>query len=101
MLAANTGVLAMGRQLNIRSDEAYDIAHGAARRLGKPVSQVVLEALQDYGRKTNAPGELTAAQKANVEAIRAAGRRAASEVIPDVTYEQIMDDMYDENGLPR
>jgi hypothetical protein len=91
----------MGRQLNIRSDEAYELAHGAALRTGKAVSQVVLEALRDYGRKTSAPGELTPAQKANVDAIREAARRAAAQARPGVTYEQVMEDMYDENGLPR
>lgn len=101
MLATSDGVLAVGRQLNIRSDEAYELAHGAAKRSGKAVSQVVLEALRDYGRKTRAPGELTPEQKANAEAIREAGRRAAARARPDVTYEQIVDDMYDENGLPR
>lgn len=91
----------MGRQLNIRSDEAYDLAHRAARRSGKAVSQVVLEALRDYGRKTSAPGELTPEQRANADAIREAGRRAAAHAKPGVTYEQVMDDMYDEDGLPR
>jgi hypothetical protein len=91
----------MGRQLNIRSDEAYDIAHGVALRTGKPVSQVVLEALRDYGSRFSAPEGLTATQKANVEAIRAAARRASAHVRPGITVEEIMDDMYDEYGLPR
>jgi hypothetical protein len=91
----------MARQLNIRSDEAYDIAHRAARRSGKAVSQVVLEALRDYGRKTSAPGELTPEQKANADALREISRRAAAHMIPGVSLDDVMNDMYDENGLPR
>ncbi|WP_271199375.1 type II toxin-antitoxin system VapB family antitoxin [Methylopila turkensis] len=90
----------MGRQLNIRSDEAYDIARRVSQIVDRPMSDVVLEALREYGSKFSDQTELTATQKAESNAIRAISRRAASKRLPGVTLDEIMNDMYDEFGLP-
>jgi hypothetical protein len=90
----------MGRQLNIRSDEAYDIARRVSQIVDRPMSDVVLEALREYGSKFSDRTELTATQKAESNAIRAISRRAASKRLPGVTFDEIMNDMYDEFGLP-
>lgn len=91
----------MARQLNVRSDEAYDIARNVADLTGKPVAEVVLDALREHGAKFRDQSDLTATQKANIDAIRAAARRAQAKLKPGVSVEDIMDDMYDEQGLPR
>jgi hypothetical protein len=90
----------MARQLNIRSDEAYAIAHEVAEMTGRPVGDVVLAALREYGAKVVVPGELTPKQKVDVARIRAIARRAAARRRPGVTFEEIMNEMYDEKGLP-
>ncbi len=41
----------MPKQLNIRSDEAYEIAHDLARRLNRTVTEVLETALRDYQRR--------------------------------------------------
>jgi hypothetical protein len=38
----------MPRQLNIRSDEAYELAHDRAKRSGKTIAEVVTDALRVY-----------------------------------------------------
>ncbi|WP_020187932.1 type II toxin-antitoxin system VapB family antitoxin [Methylopila sp. 73B] len=91
----------MGRQLNVRSDEAYEIARNVAQITGKPVAEVVLDALREHGAKFRDAAQLTATQKANIEAIRAAARRAEANMKPGVSVEDVMDEMYDEQGLPR
>lgn len=91
----------MARQLNVRSDEAYEIARNVADMTGKPVAEVVLDALREHGAKFKGASHLTATQKANIEAIRAAARRAGANMKSGVSVEDIMADMYDERGLPR
>lgn len=91
----------MARQLNVRSDEAYEIARNVADITGKPVAEVVLDALRAHGAKFRDGAQLTATQKANIDAIRAAARRAEGKMKPCVSVEDVMNDMYDEQGLPR
>lgn len=90
----------MPRQLNVRSDEAYEIAQRVAEISDRPVAQVVLEALREYGAKFPDQSNLTATQRAEIAAIRAIGRRAAAKRLPGVTFDEIMTEMYDEFGLP-
>lgn len=88
----------MTRQLNIRSDEAYDIVSDIAKRTGRTHTDVVLAALLAYGEK-RAIVKLTPAQRAFVDELMVLARRSAAAAPPDMTSDH--SDLYDENGLPR
>jgi hypothetical protein len=89
----------MTKQLNIRSDEAFAIAHEIARREKLPVSEVVLRALRAKITRVPALDELSPAQRATYEAITEAARKAAATKKPGATSDH--DDLYDEFGLPK
>jgi hypothetical protein len=92
------------KQLNIRSDEAYDTAHRLARKLGKTTQQVVVEALVEKARKEGLHASDLAPE---VVAARLAGLLAARERMwtgtgPTTQSHRDDDDwLYDENGAPR
>ena len=88
----------MTRQLNIRSDEAYRLAHDIADHLGKPVGEAVLTVLRDYGSRLPRVGDMTPAQRAEYEALMALAKKAAKHKKPGATSDH--GDMYDEKGLP-
>ncbi len=67
----------MSKQLNIRSDEAHRLAHIIAERLDKPVVDVVLQALREFGSKLPPLEDLTPTQRAEYEALRELSRKAA------------------------
>jgi len=87
----------MPKQLNIRSDEAYEIAHDLARRLNRTVTEVLETALRDYQRR-HAADALTAEQAAFLVDIQALSARAAAATRPGATSDHR--DFYDEKGLP-
>jgi len=90
------------KQLNIRSDVAYETANMLARRLGATTTDVVVRALEDLSRKTyRAPtyDELTPVQKEWVDGILAMAAEVRKTLPPGVTSDH--SDMYDENGLPK
>lgn len=89
----------MTKQLNVRSDEAYELAHRIAHSADRPVAQVVLEALRAYGSSLPAENGMTFAQRASYEALRALSRRTAKHKLPGATSDH--SDMYDEYGLPK
>ena len=88
----------MAKQLNIRSDEAHRLAHVIADRTGKPVVEVVVDALRELGAKLPPDNGMTAAQRARYEALRALSEEAAKHTLPGATSDH--SDMYDEHGLP-
>ena len=88
----------MRRQLNIRSDEAYEIAHDLARRLGRSATEVVEAALREYRGRLR-PVELTAGQGEFIERVLTLGQKARRELTPGTTSDH--SDFYDEDGLPR
>ncbi len=88
----------MAKQLNIRSDEAHRLAHIIAERLERPVVEVVVEALKEYGAKIPPLDEMTPAQRAEFDALRELAREAAKHKRPGATSDH--SDLYDENGLP-
>ena len=47
----------MGRQLNIRSDDAYTLAHKIADQLDVPVAEAVTRALRDYAARNRRFGQ--------------------------------------------
>ena len=89
----------MTKQLSVRSEEAYRLAHIIADELGKPLVQVVEEALRHYGSKLPPRDGMTPAQRADYEALRALAREAAKHKLPGATSDH--SDMYDEFGLPK
>lgn len=88
----------MSKQLNIRSDEAHRLAQIISERTGRPVVEVVVQALRDLGARLPALEGMTPAQRAEYEALRALARQAAKHKRPGATSDH--SDMYDEHGLP-
>lgn len=88
----------MARQLNIRSDEAYDIAHRLAQQRGKTVTEVVTDALrQEDGKRTV---EVPADQAAEtIRILRELSERSAKAAKPGTTSDHAY--LYDERGLPK
>ncbi|MGL5362721.1 MAG: type II toxin-antitoxin system VapB family antitoxin [Bosea sp. (in: a-proteobacteria)] len=90
----------MGRQLNIRSDEAYEMAHKLAREEGRSVTSIVEEALRSRAEQLDSQkdifSETAVAQR--VAMIAAFRQKWADCVTPGDNSNH--DDMYDENGLP-
>jgi antitoxin VapB len=88
----------MPKQLNVRSDEAYRLAHRIAEDTGRPLAEVVVTALRKHGESLPKREGLTPAQRAEAEALMALARRTAKHKKPGATSDH--SDMYDENGLP-
>jgi hypothetical protein len=89
----------MTKQLSIRSDEAYSLAHIIAEQTGQPIVQVILTALRDYGSKLPEKDGMTPEQRASYEALRALSRETSKHKLPGATSDH--SDMYDEFGLPK
>ena len=88
----------MARQLNIRSDEAYEIANEIAQRTGRTRADVVLAALLSY-RETKTGKKLTKTQRAFVDELLALAHRSAAVARPGTTSNH--SHLYDERGLPK
>jgi len=88
----------MARQLNIRSDEAYQIANEIAERTGRTRADVVLAALLNY-REAKTGKKLTKAQRAFVDELLALAHRSAAIAKPGTTSDH--SHLYDEHGLPK
>ena len=87
----------MPRQLNIRSDEAYEIAHREAKRSGKTVTDVVTEALRH--RHGAAAAEVSPEEAAETYRILTElSREGAKLKKPGATSDH--SDFYDDEGLP-
>ena len=88
----------MTKQLNVRSDEAFQLAHTIADETGQPLTTVVVEALRAYGDSQPKREDMTPSQRAPYEALRALSRETAKRKKPGATSDH--SDMYDEYGLP-
>jgi antitoxin VapB len=90
----------MPRQLNIRSDEAYKIAHRLAKQRGQTVTEVVTEALRmregELPRMPEVPSEEAAE---TVRILMELSERTAKAARPGSTSDH--SDLYDEDGLPK
>lgn len=91
----------MARQLNIRSDEAYETAHQLAAHLGETTTKIVRDALDEYAARNMLPSRNVTKEEAEaflteldrlIEAARPFRK-------PGATSDH--SDMYDENGLPK
>jgi hypothetical protein len=88
------------KQLNIRSDEAYETAQRLAKRLGVSTTEVVLRALQRLEGGTPVPdGALDARAQAFVDEILRRAKEVAARTPPGPGSDHR--DFYDENGFPR
>lgn len=86
----------MGRQLNVRSDRAVELATQLAARRGTAVARVVEEALEALARADDAEDERRLAEK------RARWRALLEEGWKQLNNSDFtLDDLYDpETGLP-
>lgn len=91
------------KQLNIRSDEAYETAHRLSQALKLPAHEVVLRALRRMASETESiAGDLPVdVAAANRERLREARRAAWGGKTPPRGLTSDHDWLYDENGLPK
>jgi antitoxin VapB len=100
MLAITDLELAMARQLNIRSDEAYRIAHRVAKQRRKTVTEVVTEALREQHGPADVPREVTPEEAAEtIRILRRLSRQGGKRKKPGANSDH--SDLYDEFGLPK
>ena len=88
----------MAKQLNIRNDEAYEIASRLAQKTGRSRADVVLAALLSYA-ETRLSRKLTPKERTFVDELMALARRSADAADPKMTSDH--SHLYDANGLPR
>ena len=88
----------MMKQLNVRSDEAFRLAHSIAEETNAQVADVVVTALREYGARLPKREGMTPTQRATYEALRELSRETAKRKKPGATSDH--SDMYDEFGLP-
>src|SRR5687767_6733881 len=101
MLAASVAYRLMQKQLNIRSDEAYDRAQRLAKRLGTTTTEAVVRALRRYDQESfRLPtyADLTTEERRDYEQFMALAGKAREEMENPAFAE---DDLYDEMGLPK
>jgi hypothetical protein len=92
----------MSRQLNIRSDEAYETARRISRRLNVSTTEVVKTALALYDRQTSRVPtyeELSPEQKAFADQMLSLARAGREEGDPNATSDHSF--LYDEIGAPK
>lgn len=90
----------MERQLNIRSDEAYERAHRLAKQRGESVTTVVTEALRQAEVQNPPPREVPPEEAAEtIRILTELSRRASKAKRPGATSDH--SDFYDDYGLPK
>lgn len=88
------------KQLNIRSEEAHQLAASLARRMGTSTTKVVETALRQLDRSVPADtAPLTPEQQVEHDRFMAFLRSVRHTVPADATSDH--DGLYDEHGLPR
>jgi antitoxin VapB len=90
----------MGKQLNIRSDEAYELAQALARQENKSVTRVVTESLRARAAASAALRDMfaPAAVMEREKALTALIERQRLSLPPGMTVDH--SDLYDKDGLP-
>jgi hypothetical protein len=90
----------MARQLNIRSDEAYLIAHRLARLRRKSVTEIVTDALRRDEREAAPVPEVPPEQaKQTYRMLIKLAKKTAKAAKPGSTSDHSY--LYDEHGLPK
>ncbi len=88
----------MGVQLNIKDAETVRLARELADATGQPVTQVIRQALE---RELARREDEIQAKMASLREIAREFREGMPEVLRKMTSKEWMDDIYDEDGLPR
>lgn len=89
----------MPKQLNIRSDEAFEIAHRAAKERGTTVTEIVTDALRARHGAPETVREVPPEVAAEIYRILTElSREGARRKKPGATSDH--SDFYDDNGLP-
>jgi hypothetical protein len=83
----------MGVQLNIKSEEAYDLASKIAEAEGVSLTQAVIEALRMREREVS--------KEARLAKVMELCRESRALMSPALLAMDIDDFLYDENGLPK
>lgn len=81
------------RNLNIKSDEAYELAHFIAKRTGKSVTAAVIDLLR-RGKRELTKDEL-------MEKWMRKGEEIYARMTPEQRNWDYDAELYDEDGLPR
>ena len=90
----------MGRQLNIRSDEAYKIAHRLAKKRRQTVTEVVTAALRREQDDLKQQPEVSPQEAAEtIRIMTELSERAAKAAEPGSSSDHSY--LYDEHGLPK
>ena len=88
----------MGVQLNIKDEAVVAAARNLARELGKSVTDTIGEAIEEKRQRTEAQRE-----KQYQEVMKLLAR--TGEMWPErtrgMTARELIDELYDENGLPK
>ncbi|MBX9859905.1 MAG: type II toxin-antitoxin system VapB family antitoxin [Sphingomonas sp.] len=87
----------MAMQLNIKDPATIALAHRLADKTGKTMTAVIREALEREERERE---EKVAAKIAAIMEIAADFRRNMPEEWRGKTSKEIMDEIYDDDGLP-
>ena len=87
----------MGAQLNIKDAETIELARSLAQQLGKSVTATIREALEE---KARARDEEVAAKIATINELLADVHRNLPPEVRAMSLKEIMDSIYDEDGLP-
>ena len=87
----------MVKQLNVRSERAYEIARRLALRTGRSRTDVVVAALLRYD-EARTGRKLTAKERAFVDELMALARHSAAAAPPTVHSDQR--ELYDKKGMP-
>ena len=88
----------MTKQLNVRSDEAYEIASRIAKQTGRTRTDIVHAALLTYA-ETKLGRKMTRKERAFVDELMALARRSAAAAPTGMTSDHSY--LYDDKGLPR
>lgn len=87
----------MGEQFNIKDAETVRLARDLARQLGKTVTATVREALEEKAALRAAD---IAARKAAILKIAAEIRESMPPEMRRMSSKELMDAIYDDDGLP-
>ncbi len=88
----------MGAQLNIKDAETVQLARTLARQLHKSVTETIKEALEEKAKAQEAAVQETIAR---VNEIVAEFKANMPDEWVGKTSKEIMDSIYDEDGLPK
>jgi len=92
----------MGVQLNIKDERTVDLARELAGKLGQSVTETIRQALEEKARRSEDALRVTVAE--DLQFVRALSTRFRAEMPAEwrgKTSKEIMDDLYDEHGLPQ